>query len=227
MPGERRFYGMSISHYCVAIDRMLAYKGLRVTSVPVPYHDKTELLRETGQDYVPALLWDGVVVPWKEIPAFLEAQQPTPTLYPGTWGPTATVLEDWGHQVLEEKVWRAIVTEVPPVFADARERWVFEEMQTRARGPWHVLLQRRAEFEAEAVSALAMVDRMLADRAWILGEPSVADFGIFGSLSPWLTVGRRIPPELPHLARWVDRIRSLGTGAAPPRAAGRTARKRP
>ncbi|MCI4354940.1 MAG: glutathione S-transferase C-terminal domain-containing protein, partial [Thermoplasmata archaeon] len=120
--------------------------------------------------------------------------------------------------VLEEKIWRAVLTEVPPILGDDRERWVFEEMQTRARGPWHVLVQRRAEFEAEAVETLAMVDRILVDRAWILGEPSLADFGIFGSLSPWLTVGRRIPPELPHLARWVERIRSMGPGTPPPRA---------
>jgi len=32
------------------------------------------------------------------------------------------------------------------VLGNDQERWVFEEMQTRARGPWHVLESRRAEF---------------------------------------------------------------------------------
>ncbi len=210
MTSPRRFFSMPISHYCVAVDRMLAFKGLAVEHVRVPYHDKTELLKETGQDYVPALLWDGNVVPWAKIPAFLEAQQPEPTLYPKGWGPVATVLEQWGHDVLEEKVWRAVVTEVPATFTDARERWVFEELQTRGRGPWHVLERRREEFTSEALETLAMVDRMLADRAWVLGEPSLADFGIYGGLSPWLAVGRTIPRDMPHLTRWVDQIRALG-----------------
>jgi len=214
MPAARRLYTMPLSHYCVSADRMLAFKGLPVERIAVAYHDKTGLIRDTGQDYAPALLWDGVVVPWAKIPGFLEVQQPLPALFPGDSGALATVLEHWGHQVLEETVWRAIVTEVPATFGDARERWVFEEMQTRARGPWHVLEQRKPEFEADALDALAMVDAMLAKRPWILGEPSVADFGIFGGLSPWLYVGRAIPSNLSNLGRWVRRIQSLDTKPA-------------
>ena len=129
MVAPRRLYTMPISHYCVSIDRMIAFKGLDVERVPVPYHDKTELLRATGQDYVPALVWDGQVVPWTRIPELLEAHQPAPTLYPGDWGPVAKVLENWGHQFLEERVWRAVVTDVPATLSDSRERWVFEEMR--------------------------------------------------------------------------------------------------
>ncbi|MCI4361036.1 MAG: glutathione S-transferase C-terminal domain-containing protein, partial [Thermoplasmata archaeon] len=74
---------------------------------------------------------------------------------------------------------------------------------------------------------LGMVDAMLAERPWVLGEPSLADFGLYGSLSPWLYVGRPIPTGLPHLARWVDRIRSLRAepGAAQPSGPKRAARR--
>ena len=60
------------------------------------------------------------------------------------------------------------------------------------------------------VTHLALVDRMLEGRSWILPEPSVADFGVYGGLSPLLTIGESIPAELHNLTGWVGRIRSLG-----------------
>jgi len=47
-------------------------------------------------------------------------------------------------------------------------------------------------------------------RDWILGEPSLADFGIYGSMSPLLTAGETIPKEFPWFANWVARIRQIG-----------------
>src|SRR6266705_2462881 len=145
------------------------------------------LSKASGQDYVPTLIWDGKTVTWSEIPDFLEGVRPTPTFYP--WGQKglATALEHWGHQVLEERVWRYVVTKVPPVLNSDEERRVFEEMQTRARGPWHVLEMRREEFRQDMNKHLGMVDAILDGRDWILGQPSLADFGIYGSISPLLT----------------------------------------
>src|SRR4030066_2269243 len=85
----------------------------------------------------------------------------------------AFVLEQWSHAVTEEKVWRYVVTKIPPVLRDDHERWVFEEMQTRARGPWHVLEMRREEFRKDMVTALAMVEAMLEGKDWMLGTPSL------------------------------------------------------
>lgn len=210
MPTRPRFYTLTLSHYCVCIDRALAYKGIAVERVNVPYHDKRRLLRETGQDYVPALKWDGQVVPWKEIPGFLDRRVPAhPLLPPGQAG-LAALLESWGHEVLEERVWRAVVTEIPPFLEDEIERWTFEEMQTRARGPWHVLRARRAEFRRDLRPYFALLDRLVSDREWVLGVPSLADFGLYGGLWPWLLVRRPIPRAYPHLAAWVERVREIG-----------------
>ncbi len=201
---------MPISHWCVSADRMLAFKGVDFDTTYVPYHDKRELLAATGQDYVPTLIWDGKPVMWYDIPDFLEAKRPKPTLYP--WGQKglAVALEQWSHAVTEEKVWRYVVTKVPPVLRDDGERWVFEEMQTRARGPWHVLEARRSEFRTDMLKELARIEAMLDGREWVLGKPSLADFGIFGSVSPLLTVGEDVPGDLPNLRSWTNRIQALG-----------------
>jgi glutathione S-transferase len=209
MTSRPQLYTEPFSHYCVAVDRMLAFKGIAYDPIGVTYHDKRALIEATGQDYVPTLMWDGRPVFWYDIPDFLEKVKPNPTLYP--WGQKglAVVLEHWGHQVLEEHVWRYVVTKVPPKLSSDLERWVFEEMQTRARGPWHVLEMRRAEFREDMEKHLAMVDAILDGRDWILGEPSLADFGIYGAMYPLLFVGERVPDKFPRLAAWADRVARL------------------
>src|SRR5216684_1989922 len=188
MAARPLLYSMPISHYCISADRMLAFKGVPFDTRYVPYHDKTELIKATGQDYVPTLVWDGKPVLWSDIPDFLEKVRPKPTLYAYGNKGLAVTLEHWGHQVLEERVWRYVVTKIPPVLHDDQERWVLEEMHKH----------------------LGMVDAMLDGRDWILGEPSLADFGIYGSLSPLLTAGEKVPKEFPRLSTWVERVRGLG-----------------
>jgi len=211
-----RVFSASWSHYGVCAELALAMKGVPATVVPVPYHDKTELLAATGQDYLPALVWDGTVVPWTDIAPFLETKVPSPTLYPNGNRGIPTVLERWGHQVLEEKVWRAVVTRMPPTFADEKERWVFEEIQRRVRGPWEVLELRREEFLADLAEELAWVDAALEGRDWLLGAPSLADCGVYGGLSSMRVAGEPIPSKFGNLTRWVERVEGLrATGPAP------------
>lgn len=215
-------YGYPVSHYCVSAERMLAFKRIRFDQVYVSYHDKRELLRATGQDYVPALTWDGRAILWAEIPDFLEQVAPEPTLFPEGRRGLARTIEDWGHQVLEERVWRYVVTAVPRQIEDEVERWVFEELQTRARGPWSVLEHRREEFREEMAAHIQLVEEMLDGREWLLDAPSLADFGVFGGLSPLLTVGEEIPDHFPRTRGWASRIQNLGgaprewTRRAPP-----------
>ncbi|MGA8302689.1 MAG: glutathione S-transferase family protein [Thermoplasmata archaeon] len=209
MTDRVRLFYHPISHYCVSADRMLRFKRVRFETVYTPYHDHQELLRLSGQDYIPTLEWNGKCILWNDIPSFLDRTRDRPPLIPAGKAGLARALENWGHLVLEERVWRAVVTQVPPTMKDARERWVFEEMQTRARGPWSVLEHRRKEFVEDLFSYFEMVESMLEGREWILDEPTVADFGIYGGLSPWLTVGEKIPARFPHVARWVNRIKKL------------------
>lgn len=207
-PSVRLFYG-PWSHYCVCAELQLALKGVKATIVPVPYHDKTALIDATGQDYIPALDWEGQTVAWGDIAGFLEKTVSTPTLFP--WGQVgvATILERWGHQVLEERVWRYAVTRVAGTFADPRERWVFEMTQERSHGPFAVLESRRAEFLADLSEELAWVDRALDGRDWLLGKPSLADCGVYGGLSPMRLLGESVPAQFARLSSWVDRMEAL------------------
>lgn len=211
MASRPTIYSEPFSHYCVAAQRMLAFKKIPFDSVYVSYHDKGELIAATGQDYVPTLMWEGKPVFWYDIPDFLESVRPEPTLYPYGQKGLAKVLEQWGHEVLEERVWRYAVTKVSPKLRDDHDRWVFEEMQTRARGPWHVLELRREEFRQDMEKHLAMIDAILDARDWILGKPSLADFGIYGGMFPLLFIGETVPKNLSHLGKWVERIAALSS----------------
>jgi len=204
-----QLYYLPISHYCVSAERMLAYKGVRPKRIYAAYHDRQELLQRTGQDYVPTLIWNGTAVTWTEIPGFLDRVRPDPRLLPPGQEGLARTLENWGHQVLEERVWRAVVTQAPKVLRSDAERWVFEEMQTRARGPWKVLEARRPEFVREMFEYFGFVEEMLKGREWLLDRPSLADFGVYGSLSPWLTVGEKIPTRFPRLRAWAGRVAAV------------------
>jgi glutathione S-transferase len=206
MPDRVELYYLAPSHYCVSVERMLAYKGVRPKIVYAPYHDRQELLQRTGQDYVPTLIWNGKAVTWKEIPAFLDQVRPEHPLVPPGQEGLAETLENWGHQVLEERVWRAVVSQMPKVLQTEAERWVFEEIQTRARGPWQVQKARRPEFVRDLQEYFGFVEAMVRGRDWILDAPSLADFGIYGGLSPWLTVGEKIPARFPALRSWAGRI---------------------
>ncbi|HZY92280.1 MAG TPA: glutathione S-transferase family protein [Thermoplasmata archaeon] len=215
MVSRLTFFGYPISHYCVAVDRMLAYKRLSARAVLVSYHDKRELLERTGQDFVPALLSGRRVVRWWEISDFLERLRPSPALYPAGREGLARVLENWGHQVLEERVWRAVVTRAAETFHDPVERWVFEELQTRSRGTFELLRAQEPEYRRELNEYLALVERTLDGHAWLLDEPSAADFGVYGGLSPLFAVGEGLSARYPAVRRWSKAIQNLGPPAFP------------
>ena len=51
-------YGLDLSHYVVKVKKILDYKGIAFEYEYAPYNDRQDLLRVSGQDYVPFLLWD-------------------------------------------------------------------------------------------------------------------------------------------------------------------------
>jgi glutathione S-transferase len=204
------FYEEPFSHWCVKARRILDYKRVPYDTHRVGYHDKRELIRATGQDYVPALVDGAAIVTWPDVPDYLERIAPRPTIYPGDCRAEARLVESWAHWRLEEVVWRWVVPDMPKTFADPMERWVFEEIQTLKRGPLELMAVRRPEFAADLDAHLALVEDLLDGRRCLLGaEPSLADFAVFGALSPIPYAGHEIPGRFPRLAAWHARIAAV------------------
>ncbi len=204
------FFQEPFSHWCVKARKILEYKRIPHESKRVGYHDKRELIAATGQDYVPALLHDGRVVAYPDVPDYLERLQPTPTIYPGGVRASAKLVESWAHWRLEEIVWRFVVPDFPQTFADELEGWVFVEIQTIKRGPLESMAARRGEFKADLDAHLQMVDDMLAGREFLLGGlPSLADFAVYGAMFPLTYSGNEVPVQFERLRAWQERVSRL------------------
>ncbi len=204
------FFQEPFSHWCVKVQKILEYKRIPHESKRVGYHDKTELIAATGQDYVPALVHDGRVVTFPDIPDHLERLQPTPTIYPGGVRASARLVENWAHWRLEEIVWRFVVPDFPRTFTDELERWVFVEIQTFKRGPLELMAARRGEFKADLDVHLQLLEDMLAGREFLLGgPPSLADFAVYGALFPLTYSGNEVPGQFERLRAWQERVSRL------------------
>jgi glutathione S-transferase len=203
-------YDLPLSHYCVKVRRILDYKRIPYETEYAPYHDRQDLLAVSGQDYVPYLLWEDKGVVWHDIPDFLEAKQPTPTLYPDGQRGLAKILEGWAHEVVEEAAWKVVLNDAVKTFQDPREAWVFEEMQSRKRGPLEVMAMRKPEFVKGLSAALEPVEARFAEAPFLLGaQPSVADFALYGALHVLPYTGNEIPRDRPEVRAWFDRVKRL------------------
>ena len=204
------FFQEPFSHWCVKAKKILDYKKIKYETRIVGYHDKRELIKATGQDYVPAIVNDGQIVTYADIPDYLEKFQPTPTIYPNGTRALTKAIENWAHYRLEEIVWRYSVADFPKTFKDDLERWVFVEIQELKRGPLQLMGARRPEFKADMETHFQILEDMLKEHHFIVSEkPSLADFAVFGAVNPLFYSGNRIPERFTKLGAWyesVDRV---------------------
>lgn len=204
-------YGMDLSHYVVKVKRILEHKGISYEYEYAPYHDRQDLLKVSGQDYVPYLLWDDEGVTWEKIPDFLEQKKPTPTIYPWGQKSLAKILEAWAHETVEELAWRVVAPDARGTFKDPREAWVFEELQRRKRGDLDEMALLKPKYVKELVAGLQNVEARLGEAPYLFGpEPSVADFALYGALHCLPYTGNEIPRELPHVRKWFATTGALG-----------------
>jgi glutathione S-transferase len=70
-------------------------------------------MKDTGQDYVPAIIDDGRIVTYLDIPDYLEKLAPSPSIYPNGTKSLAKAIENWTHYRLEDIVWRYCLVDFP------------------------------------------------------------------------------------------------------------------
>lgn len=195
------------SHHCVKARKLLAHKGVDFDIVQVGYHDKRALLKASGQDYVPFLQWDGEGATWDKLVDFVEAKVPEPSAFPEGQKGQARIVEQWAHDILEERVWRYVVPDFSNVFKDDVEQWVFEEIQFWKRGPMDALRAKQPQFLEDMKKHIAFVEASLQEQDYLLGaQPSLADFAVYGALNPLECVKKDIPKEFPKTRAWYQRI---------------------
>jgi glutathione S-transferase len=207
-------YHLALSHYCEKARRILEWKKIPFTLVNVPYGDHREVIRVSGQDYVPYIdTGDGAGVLWPEVADWAERVAPEPTLFPAGRA-EARIVEHWAHNVVEEAAWKAALPDIVKIFTDPHEAWVFEEMQLRKRGPLAVMKLRQPEFLAELAGILSLVEDALAEHTFVLCDrPSLADFALYGALRPLELAGVDLPGDLPRLRAWYATAATIGDGA--------------
>jgi glutathione S-transferase len=204
------FFQEPFSHWCVKAKKIMDYKKVKYETKNVSYHDKRELIKATGQDYVPAIVNDGRIVTYPDIPDFLEGLQPNPTIYPDGTKALAKAIENWAHYRLEDIVWRYVVADFPKTFKDDLERWVFVEIQELKRGPLELVEVRRPAFKAEMEAHFQILEDMLSDHRFLLAEkPSLADFAAFGAVHPLPYSGNRFPEKFSKMRAWYDSIDAI------------------
>jgi glutathione S-transferase len=186
------------------------YKKIKYQVEDVGIHDKRELIKATGQDYVPAIVDGKRIITYPNIPDYLEEMVPEPSIYPNRTRGAAKAIENWAQYRLEDIVWQYAVPDFPKTFRDDLERWVFVELQETKRGPLELIQARRPALKREMETHLQILEEMLTEHQYLLdSKPSLADFAVFGAVSPLSYSGSIIPEGFANLRIWHQAIDKL------------------
>ncbi len=200
-------YDEDYSPYCGKIRKLLDFKGLRYRTIPVPYHDKVRLLKETGQDYVPFLRDGRRGVPWTEAVDYLERIRPEPTAYPAGLRTACKILEAWEYDWFEDRFWALVAPFLERRFTDPVERWNFTETWERAYGPFDAVRKDPRPAWDSLAASLETLERGLRDHPYLISsQPTAFDFAMYGDFHAGEYAGVKWPARYPQLRAWYRRI---------------------
>ncbi len=196
-----RLYSVPVSTNVERVTLALAHKGLAVEHVEVPYDDRSEIVRVSGQELVPVLDTDGeIVADSAAILEWLEARFPEPSLYPRddpARRAEVGIFVDWFN-----RVWKR----APNIAAAELE----------SGSPDRELVEWS---NAELRSSLDVFEALLDGRDYLFGEFSVADcvafpflkFGLLWEEGDPYVFHAVLRDQLrldahPRLAAWIGRV---------------------
>ncbi len=195
---------------CAKIRKLMEFKRIPYRTVPVPYHDKMRLLRETRQDYVPFLKDGRHGVRWTEAVDFLETLVPEPSAYPDGLRAACKILEAWEYDWFEDRYWAIVAPFLERKLADPVERWNFTETWERAYGPFETTRKDPEPVWDALAPALRMLENGLREHAFLIAaKPTAFDFAIYGDLRAGEYAGVRWPARYPRLRAWYRRVDRL------------------
>lgn len=190
-----RVYRVPFSTNVERVALAAAYKGIEVEWIDVPNEDRTEVVRVSGQELVPVLVDDGLVLPDSEaILRLFELRVPEPPLWPG------------------ERARRAEAD----VFVEWFNRWWKRAPNLAAEGG------DEAKYGPRITDAFDRFEALLDGRDHLLGEFGVADVIAFPFLKYALLWDEGDEHEFhrilrqwqpieghPNLEAWIRRIDAL------------------
>jgi len=199
-----RLYTVPASTNVERVALALTHKRLLFEYVPVPYDDRREVRKVSGQDLVPVLL-DGerVIHDSMEIVRYLEDQYPDrPRLYPDDPARRADCLIfiDWFN-----RVWKR----PPNELTDELEKPAAEIDRDKV-----------ARLGKTLQDHLVLFEQMLTGREYLMGQYSAADVAAFPFLKysaihpeddPYLfhkvlMDNMKLGDDHPHLRAWIARV---------------------
>jgi len=203
-------YDMAYSPYCAKIRKLMDYKGLRYRTIPVPYHDKERLLRDTGQDYVPFLREGRVGVPFHRAVDYLEWTRRKPSAYPNRTKGVCKILESWEYDWFEDRVWGLVAPFLERRFKDPVERWNFTEFWERIYGPFEATRRNPKPVWESLHPSFSLLEASLRSRDYLVTDaPTAFDFAIYGNVHAMDYAGVELPSRYPRLRGWYRRVHGV------------------
>lgn len=199
------------SPFAAKLRTILKLKNLACEVVDVPYLDRSELVKLTGNLYVP-VLQDGetVISDSARIVQYLE-KKGGPTMY---GDPLAPVLEQWADEYFEEVAFKLACPGLEEKMGrdqGLEAKALFRLIKERRYGSGIIAQWKRdeAQWREQTLNLLQPVVETLKKRAWLLGDaPSVADAAVAGQLTMVeFAFPEFVAKHAPSLSGWYAKLK--------------------
>lgn len=191
-----QLYNANFSPNCLRVRAVAHELGIELDIVEVNVfggdNTKPEYLARNPNAKVPVLV-DGDFTLWESraINAYLASLDPERRLYPEELKARA-IVDQWSY-------WQAIH------LGPSSQKVSFERVLKKRFGRGEPNEEVVASELKETMKLLGVLDRNLADREWVAGALSVADFAIASTLQMRKEAQIELD-ELPNAARWIERL---------------------